>query len=553
METFDVIIIGAGISGMYQLYRLRELGLSTRVYETGSDVGGTWYWNRYPGARFDSESYSYGYSFSEELLQEWDWQEHFSAQPENLRYLNFVADKFDLRRDIQFNTRIVSASWDEPQNRWLVESEAGTRTGSRTGSRTGIQARATWLITAVGPISAPVMPDIQGTDDFQGEAYHTGLWPHEPVSFENKRVGVIGTGATGVQVIQEVAKTAGHLTVFQRRPNYCAPLNNSRIDAATQQEIKQSYDRIFQLCRESHGAFMHKADPRNALEVSPEEREAFYEQRYGEPGFGIWLGNFRDILIDREANRTISDFIARKIRERVKDQEIAEKLIPKDHGFGTRRVPMETGYYEVYNQDNVTLVDLMETPIDRIVRNGVRTSTDTFELDMLIYATGFDAVTGAFDRIDIRGTDGLRLRDKWADGPKTFLGLQVNGFPNMLTLVGPHNAATFCNIPRCIEQNVEWVTDLLAHMQKGRFTRVEPERSAEEEWTAHVHETAKGMLFAEVDSWFMGINRNLPHKRKRSFLLYAGGAPAYREKCDEVAADGYRGLTFRGEVAHETT
>lgn len=531
-EKYDAIIIGAGISGMYQLHRLRELGLSVRVFETGDNVGGTWYWNRYPGARFDSESYSYGYSFSEELLQEWDWQEHFSAQPETLRYLNFVADKFDLRKDIEFETRIVSAIYDEAGKCWDVETDAGSR------------VRAQFLITAIGPISVPTLPDIEGIESFQGDAYHTGKWPHHPVDFKDKRVGIIGTGATGVQVIQEVAKTAGHLTVFQRRPNFCAPLHNSPIDAATQRKIKSSYPEIFRQCRLSHGAFLHRADPRSALEISPEEREAFYEKLYSEPGFGIWIGNFRDVLVDQEANDTITAFITKKIRERVKDPVVAEKLIPKDHGFGTRRVPLETHYYEVYNQDNVLLVDVKETPIERISQKGIKTRTNEYEFDIIIYATGFDAITGAFDKIDIHGEGGHTLKDKWADGPSTYLGLQTAGFPNLLTLVGPHNAATFCNIPRCIEQNVDWVTDLIRYMRDNNFNRVVPTQEAEDTWTQHVFETAEGMLFTKVDSWFMGVNKNLPHKQKRRFLLYAGGAPAYREKCEEVAANGYEGFSL---------
>jgi cation diffusion facilitator CzcD-associated flavoprotein CzcO len=531
-HNHDVLIIGAGMSGMYQLYKLRKLGLSVRVFEAGDGVGGTWYWNRYPGARFDSESYSYGYSFSKELLQEWEWSEHFSAQPETLRYLNFVADKFDLRRDIQFNSRVSSAIYHEDENIWEIAFEDGGR------------ERARFLITAIGPLSAPTMPLIDGIDSFEGQAFHTGMWPHDPVDFANKRVAVIGTGATGVQVIQEVAKTAGHLTVFQRRPNYCAPLHNGPIDAKTQREIKASYPEIFQKCKASNTAFMHRADRRNALEVSPEVREAFYEKLYGEPGFGIWIGNFRDTLIDQAANDTITEFVARKIRERVKDPKIAEKLIPNDHGFGTRRVPMETNYYEVYNQSNVLLVDIRETQIERITKMGIRTSDADYPFDIIIYATGFDAITGSFDRIDIRGAGGQMLKDKWAHGPRTYLGLQIEGFPNLLTLVGPHNAATFCNIPRCIEQNVEWVTELFKYMHAKGHQCIVPTLKAEDEWTEHVYESAKMMLFSTVDSWFMGINPNVPGKQKRTFLLYAGGAPAYRERCDEVAANDYMGFVF---------
>jgi cation diffusion facilitator CzcD-associated flavoprotein CzcO len=529
---YDALVIGAGISGMYQLHRLRGLGLRARVFEAGHGVGGTWYWNRYPGARFDSESWTYGYSFSEEILREWEWSEHFAAQPETLRYCNFVADKLDLRRDIEFDCRIESAIYDDARGGWEVASPDGRR------------AHARFLITAIGPLSAPTMPMIPGVESFRGEAYHTGLWPHEPVSFAGKRVAVIGTGATAVQAITEIAKTVGHLTVFQRTPNWCAPLHNSPIDAATQARIKATYPEIFARCRQSFGCFIHDADPRKALEVSAEEREAFFEKLYREPGFGIWMGNFRDVLVNEDANATITEFMRRKIRARVKDPALAEKLTPTDHGFGTRRVPLESGYYEVYNQPNVRLVDLRETPIERITPAGVETSEAVHAVDMIIYATGFDAVTGAFDRIDVRGRDGRTLREKWREGPRTYLGLQTAGFPNLFTLVGPHNAATFCNIPRCIEQNVDWVTALLAHMRSRGYTRVEPTLEAEREWLEHVHETGRRMLFTRVDSWMMGINRNVAGKDKRTFIVYAGGAPRYREKCDEVAAAGYTGFAF---------
>ncbi len=531
-DVFDVIVVGAGLSGMYQLHRLRGLGVRARVFEAGGDVGGTWYWNRYPGARFDSESWTYGYSFSEDILREWDWTEHFSPQPETLRYCNFVADRLDLRRDIEFDARIRSATYDETANEWEIETEGGRR------------ARARFLITAIGPLSAPTMPTIPGVETFRGEAHHTGGWPHRPVSFAGKRVGVIGTGATGVQTITEVAKTVGHMTVFQRTPNWCAPLHNSRIDPESQARIKERYPEIFAICRDSFGCFIHQADPRNALEVTPEEREAFYEKLYADPGFGIWMGNFRDILIDAEANATITDFMRRKIRERVKDPRIADLLTPKNHGFGTRRVPLESGYYEVFNQDNVRLVDLRATPIERITPAGVQTTDAEYPLDMIIYATGFDAITGAFDRIEFRGRGGRTLKDTWAEGPRTYLGLQVAGFPNLLTLVGPHNAATFCNIPRCIEQNVDWVTALLAYMRAHGHVRVEPTAEAERGWTDHVIEMSRRMLFTQIDSWMMGINSNVAGKQTRTVLVYAGGAPKYRERCEQVAADGYTGFTF---------
>ncbi|HVP04345.1 MAG TPA: NAD(P)/FAD-dependent oxidoreductase [Dehalococcoidia bacterium] len=533
VEQYDVIIIGAGISGMYALHRLRGLGFSVRAFEAGAAVGGTWYWNRYPGARFDSESWTYGYSFDDEILQEWDWSEHFAGQPETLRYCNFVADKLDLRRDITFNTRIISATFEEAADKWEIQAGDGRR------------ARAQFLVTAIGPLSALTMPNIPGVDSFQGEAYHTARWPHEPVTFEGKRVAVIGTGATGVQTITEVAKTAATLTVFQRTPNFCAPLHNSRIDAETQRKIKSTYPQIFARCKETWGAFIHQADERHAMDVTPEEREAFYEKLYAEPGFGIWMGNFRDLMVVPEANATITDFISRKIRERVHDPKTAEKLIPKNHGFGTRRVPLESGYYEVYNQDNVTLVDINETPIECITATGIKTSDAEYGFDMIIYATGFDAITGAFDRIDIRGIGGKALKDAWADGPATYLGLAVAGFPNFLTLIGPHNAATFCNIPRCAEQNVDWVAGLLAYMREHNYQRIVPAVEAQDAWTEHVYDTGRHLLLSQVDSWMTGVNKNVPGRLKRTFMAYAGGAPNYRQRCEEAAANGYEGFELK--------
>lgn len=528
-NPYDVLIIGAGLSGMYQLKRMRDLGFRVHGFEAGSDVGGVWYWNRYPGARFDSESYSYGYSWSKELLQEWNWSEHFAAQPETLRYCQYVADKFDLRHDFSFNSRIKSAIWDETRRTWTLTTDDGTT------------ASSTWLITCLGPLSAPTPPNIPGRDDFKGEAFHTATWPHTPVTFANKRVAVIGTGATGVQTITQVAKTAGHLTVFQRTPNYCAPLGNRPITQEEQARIKASYDQFFATCAATTGSFLHTADPREALKTSAEEREAFWEQQYYAPGFGIWLGNFADVGTNAEANALASEFIRRKIRERVKDPVIAEKLVPKNHGFGTRRVPLESGYYEVFNQPNVELIDINKEPIQHINPHGIQTNERTLEFDMIIYATGFDAVRGSFDRIRIEGTNGTLLQDAWSEGPTTLLGLQSPGFPNLFTIVGPHNAAGFCNIPRCIEQNVDWVTGFLIHARTKGNTRIEASTSAAEEWTRHVYDMVALTLFATTDSWFMGVNQNTPEK-KRTFLAYAGGSPRYKKRCDAVAADGYRGF-----------
>ncbi|HEX3860293.1 MAG TPA: NAD(P)/FAD-dependent oxidoreductase [Stellaceae bacterium] len=529
-DEFDAIVIGAGVSGLYQLYKLRELGLKVRVFETGTGIGGTWYWNRYPGARFDSESYSYGYSFSPDLLEEWSWAERFAPQPETERYLNHVADKFDLRRDIQCNSCVAAAHYREDTRRWAVTLDDGRLYSTR------------FLITAIGVLSAPTMPNIAGVETYKGQSCHTHYWPKEPVDFAGKRVAVIGTGATAVQTIQEVAKTVGHLTVFQRTPNWCAPLHNGRISDEEMRQIRASYPEIFARCRETPGCFVHAPDPRATHEVTPEEREAFFEKLYSEPGFGIWQGNFRDILVDREANALISDFVARKIRQRVNDPAIAEKLIPKNHGFGTRRVPLETRYYEVYNQPNVKLVDINETPIERITPAGIRTSAADYAFDIIIYATGFDAITGAFDRIDIRGVDGCALKDKWQAGPQTYLGILVEGFPNLLMVMGPH--AGLGNFPRAAEYSVEWVTGLVHFAYERDLTRIEATASGVAHWTEHVLSLGEGLLMNEIDSWMTGVNRNVEGKQTRKIMRYSGGHPAFREHCDAVAADGYRQLAL---------
>jgi len=531
-QTFDALIIGAGISGMFQLHRLREQGMSVKVFEAGTGVGGTWYWNRYPGARFDSESYSYHYSFSKEILDEWDWSEHFAAQPEILDYLNFVADKLDLRKDIQFQTRIKSATYLEVENVWEVVTEKGET------------ARGKILVSATGPLSAPQMPKIDGIDDFAGPSFHTGNWPHEDIDLTNKRVGVVGTGATGVQVIQTIAEKVGHLCVFQRDPNFCAPLLNRKIEKDEMKEIRANYDDYFAKCDETFGSFLHGSDPRLASEVSEEERLAFFEELYDTPGFAIWLGNFSDIFTDQTANDYVTEFMKGKIRSRVKDPVTAEKLIPTDHGFGLRRVPMEKNYFEVYNQPNVDLIDLRDVQIERVTETGIMTNEGHHELDIIIYATGFDAVVGALSRIDIRGKGGRTLKEKWQEGPRTLLGMQTNGFPNFYTIVGPHNAASFCNIPRCIEQNVEWINGAVKHMRDNGYEYMEATVQAEDDWTKHVYDAAQETLFPTVDSWFMNVNRNLPEKKK-TFLLYTGGNPYYRQRCDEIAATNYEGFELR--------
>jgi cation diffusion facilitator CzcD-associated flavoprotein CzcO len=525
-EQFDVIIIGAGVTGLYALYRLRERGFSVRVFEAGGGVGGTWYWNRYPGARFDSESYTYGYSFSEELLQEWDWQEHYAGQPETERYLNYVADKFDLRRDIQCNAHVTAVVWDEGTNRWQVHLADGH------------QARAQFVITAVGSLSAYYIPDFEGLDSFQGVWCHTGRWPAEGLDLADKRVGVIGTGATGVQLITALAKDVGHLTVFQRTANYCAPLRNAPIDPETQRQIKANYPEIFKKCSETAGSFIHQFDPRSAMAVSPEERLEQYERLWAEPGFKKWLANFYDIMLPGPANEDYAAFVRQKIRERVKDPVVAEKLVPKDHMFGSKRLPCESGYYEVYNQDNVVLVDVHEAPIERITPIGVKTRNAEYALDVLIFATGYDAVTGPLNRIDIRGEGGRTLKHKFADGPRTYMGLQSAGFPNLFTI----NAASVGNFVRAAEPLVDWVRDCICYVRDHHFTRIAPTPEAEVAWTQHVLEAGAKILRTQANSWFVGAN--IPGKA-RFLLTSPDSAPVMRAKRAEVVAKGYAGFLLQ--------
>jgi cation diffusion facilitator CzcD-associated flavoprotein CzcO len=526
----DAMIIGAGVAGMYQLYRLRELGMRVRVFEAGSDVGGTWYWCRYPGARFDSESWSYGYSFSEEVLSEWSWPEHFSAQPDTLRYLNFVADKFDFRRDIQFNSRMTAARFDDAASTWTITLESGE------------QVTAPLLITALGPLSAFTMPNIPGVGDFAGPAHHTARWPKEGVDLAGKRVGIIGTGATAIQTIQTIAKEVGHLTVFQRSPNWAAPLHNAPITAEEQKKIKASFSEIYERCRQTVACFIHNPDPRNTLDVTPEEREAFWEKLYSEPGFGIWIGNFKDVLIDERANVLMTEFATRKIRERVKDPKVADLLTPKNHGFGTRRLPLESGYYEAYNQDNVLLVDINATPIDRIAAQGIRTSDQDYEFDVLIYATGFDGVTGPYDRIDIRGVGGRRLVEEWKSMPRTLYGMQIEGYPNLFPILGPHTARG--NIPRNIEEVVDWQTGLIRHMRENGLRRVEPRPEAVDPWIEKVNQASANLLSSKIPSWQTGVNRNVEGRSEPRVLGYNGGAVRYRRMIEKQAAEGYPEFRF---------
>ena len=526
IERFDAIVIGAGVTGLYSLYRFRELGFSVRAFEDASGVGGTWYWNRYPGARFDSESYTYGYSFSEELLQEWDWKELYSGQPENERYLNYVADKFDLRRDIEFNARIESAHFLEDENLWHIKTTDGR------------QAKGQFLITAVGLLSAHYVPDFEGLDSYQGAWCHTGRWPKEGMDLAGKRVGVIGTGATAVQLITEIAKEVGHLTVFQRTANYCAPLRNREIDDEMQAEIKAAYPEIFKKCMETPGSFVHEFDTRSALEVSPEERLERYEDLWAEPGFKKWLSNFYDVLLPGEANEDYAEFVRNKIRERVHDPAVAEMLTPKDHMFGSKRLPCESGYYEVYNQDNVLLVDVRKAPIERFTPTGLRLEDGSqFDFDVIIFATGYDAVTGSLNRIDIRGVGGESLKEKYAGGPRTYMGISSHGFPNLFTV----NSASVGNFVRAAEPLVDWVCETIRYVRDNEYARISPTLEAEDEWVRHVNEEGAKILRTQADSWFVGAN--IPGKA-RALLTAPDSAPAMRARRAEVAANGYQGFAL---------
>ncbi len=531
---YEVIVLGAGVAGIYQIKRLTDLGVPSTVLEAGSDLGGTWFWNRYPGARFDSESYTYGYSFSKEVLDEWHWKERFSGQPENLRYLNFVADKFELRQHMQFNARVESMRWDDDDGIWTVVVQDGRSLTCR------------FVVTGLGLLSAPTPPRIEGRETFDGQAFHTHHWPHEPVELAGKRVAVIGTGATGIQVIGEIGPKVGELHVFQRRPNWSAPLNNGPISEDEMAEIRSRYDEIFETCARTPGGFVHEPDRRGFYNVPREDRLAMWDRLYDEPGFGIWLQNFIEIFTDETANAEFSAYIADRIRGRVHDPAIAEKLIPRDHGFGVQRVPMETNYFEVYNQPNVTLVDVSETPIERITPAGIQTTKHEYEFDVIVYATGFDAVTGAFDRIDIEGVGGEKLADKWASGAVTYLGLMVHGFPNFVMLAGPQSGSASTNFPRGIETCVNWTTDLLEHVWESGYRRLEPTAEVEAEWVEHVAWLYEMLLLRSSKGWFTGYNSNVDGHEEGVIRhnVYNGGSPKFVSTINDVANDGYRGITF---------
>lgn len=530
---YQAIVIGAGVAGIYQIKRLAELGVRATVLDGNPDLGGTWYNNRYPGARFDSESYTYSYSFSKEVLDEWHWTEKFSPQPETLKYLNFVTDKFQLRQYMQFNCWVEAMVFDKDANFWAVKLADGRQLTTR------------FIVTGVGVLSTPTLPKLEGLESFKGVSFHASNWPHEPLDLTGKRVAVVGTGATAIQLIPEVAKVAKKLTVFQRRANWAAPLNNGSISEAEMEEIRQRYDEIFEVCARSPGGFEHEPDRRGFYEVSPEQRKELWDRLYDEPGFGIWLQNFMEIFVDEKANAEFSGYIADRIRARVDDPALAETLIPKDHGFGIQRVPLETGYYETYNRDNVELVDAAATPIVRVTPTGIETTDESREFDVIVYATGFDAFTGAFDQIDIQGVDGARLRDKWAEGPATFLGATVGGFPNFLMLVGPQTAAS--NFPRGAELSVDWVTPLLEYMWRHGYQRFDVDEAAEAQWCQHVKDLYKGMLLRNARSWFTGYNSNLQGHEygNMRYNIYNGGGPKYASMLSDMADKDYQGLHFQ--------
>ncbi len=526
----DAVVIGAGFAGIYMNYRLRDqMGLDVQVFEAGDDVGGTWYWNRYPGARCDSESYIYCYSFDKDLMQDWEWSGMYPEQPEILRYLNHVADRFDIRRNIKFETRVTGAHWDDVSKRWTVTTDQGD------------EVRARYLVTAVGCLSSGQVPKIPGLEVFEGDWYHTGAWPHDGVDFTGKRVGVIGTGSSGVQSIPVIAKQAGHLTVFQRTPQYAVPARHGTVDKAFLDDVKTRYDEIYELCRQSAGGQPYTLMDRSALSVSDEERNAIYEAAWQEGGFKFLLATFNDISLDRRANDTASEFIRNKIREMVKDPEVAEKLVPVDHPFTSKRALIDTNYFDTYNRDNVTLVDIRHAPITEITPTGIRTADGEYELDIIVFATGFDAMTGTFNRMDIQGRDGATLRDKWAHGPLTYLGVSTAGYPNLFMITGPGSPSVLSNMPVSIEQHVEWISGAIEHMRSNGLEVMEADEQAEVDWVAHVNDIASQTMFMLADSWYLGAN--IPGK-PRVFMPYPGGVGAYRQKCDEVTAAGYEGFTL---------
>ena len=529
-KLYDALIIGAGFAGMYQLHSLRDRqGLSAHVLEAGDGVGGTWYWNRYPGARCDSESHSYCYHFSDELVRGWEWSERYPSQPEILRYLNYAADKLDLKRDITFGARVVAARYDEAANLWRVRTEQGAEYAAR------------YLITAVGCLSSANLPKIEGIADFQGKWYHTGEWPHEGVDFSGKRVGVIGTGSTGIQAIPVVAATAKHLTVFQRTANYSIPARNAPLTDDFKKYVRENFAEIRDVMRSTVNGHPWRIADRSVFDVSDEERNEIFEKAWEKGGLRL-RAEFRDVLTNEEANEIVSAFLQKKIGQIVQDPAKAAILADIDHGFGTKRPPIDTGYFETYNRDNVALVNLRAEPIERITATGVKTSKGEYPLDIIVFATGFDAMTGPLFNLNIAGRNGLSLRDVWREGPRSYLGLQVVGFPNLFTVTGPGSPSVLTNMPVAIEQHVEWITRCIADMRAAGQTRIEAKPDAVDDWMVQVQEVADRTLFTKtLHSWYLGAN--VPGK-PRVFMPYIGGMAKYRRICDEVAEKGYEGFAL---------
>jgi cation diffusion facilitator CzcD-associated flavoprotein CzcO len=528
--SLDALIIGAGFSGLYQLLCLRDrLALSVRVLEAGAGVGGTWYWNRYPGARCDSESHSYCYSFSDELMKEWEWSERYPQPPEILRYLNHVADRFDLKRDIRFDTRVTAAHYDEASSLWQVSTD------------TGETLRAKFLIAAVGCLSSANVPKIPGLESFQGRWYHTGQWPHEGVDFRGKRVGLVGTGSTGIQAAPVIAETAAHLTVFQRTANYSVPARNVPLTAEFKRYVKENAAEIRRVTQSTTNGHPFTISERSALQTSPEERQALYEAAWQKGGLQF-RATFGDLLFDKAANDTAAEFIRNKIHEIVKDPATAAKLADIDHPYAAKRPPIDTGYFETFNRDNVALVDVRSSPIAEITPRGIRTQDAEYPLDIIVFATGFDAMTGTLLRMDIRGRQGVSLAKAWEAGPRNYLGLQVAGFPNFFTVTGPGSPSVLCNMPVAIEQHVEWITDCIAHMRRRALKTVEASEAAVDDWVGQVNAAAAATLLPQAKhSWYLGAN--VPGK-PRVFMPYAGGMAHFRKICADVAARNYEGFTF---------
>ena len=532
--SFDVLVVGAGFAGMYLLYRLRKLGLSARVVEAGGGVGGTWYWNRYPGARCDVESMEYSYQFSEELQQDWVWTERYAAQPEILKYAEHVAERFDLHRDIQFETRIESAMFDEARGRWRIEA----RTGFGDGKADTIVFDAKYFVMATGCLSSANMPAIEGIGSFAGPTYHTGQWPHDGVDFTGQKVGVIGTGSSAVQSIPIIAAEANHLTVFQRTANFAVPAHNARLDPNVQARIKADYRDLRERAKKNRNGIQYVPNDVSALEATADERRAEFQFRWQRGGLSF-TGSFNDLLLDKNANDLAGDFVRDKIRNIVDDPEVAELLCPKSV-LGCKRLCADTGYYETYNRQNVLLVDISNNPISRIVAKGIMVADRTYEVDAIVFATGFDAMTGSLLKVDIRGRSGLSLREKWREGPKTYLGLAVAGFPNFFMVTGPGSPSVLTNMLPTIEQHVEWISDLIRDAETKNVATVEATGEAEDDWCAHVNDIADETLFPTCNSWYLGAN--IPGK-PRVFMPYIG-FPQYVERCEKIAAANYAGFAF---------